>query len=224
MRAALIIVAIAVVVAVAPAAAAPAQLRLVDPTPVTLRGASFAPGERIEVHVKLGSKSAKRFVRGDASGRFLVRFAGFVYDRCHGALTVAAVGGRGTRAGFTLQPLDCPAEGRALAAAELVRSATTRSGLYGKVTRGPLTPVCMVGTPCSGPAAGVTLRFLRNGALVARAVTAKDGSYRVGLSPATYAVRLTSTPKVGRGLEPTSAHVAAGRWTRTDFSIDTGIR
>jgi hypothetical protein len=103
---------------------------------------------------------------------------------------------------------------------------TTRSGLFGKVTRGPLTPVCRAETPCYGPAADVTLRFLRDGALVRQATTTKDGSYRVALSPGTYDVRLTPPPRtrVGRGLEPNDAHVTAGRWTRTDFSIDTGIR
>ena len=102
---------------------------------------------------------------------------------------------------------------------------TTRSGLYGKVTRGPLTPVCRAETPCYGPAADFTLRFLRNGVLVREATTAKDGSYRVALSPGTYTVRAArSKTRVGRGLDPNDAQVIAGRWTRTDFSIDTGIR
>jgi hypothetical protein len=103
---------------------------------------------------------------------------------------------------------------------------TTRSGLFGKVTRGPLTPVCRAETPCYGPAADVTLRFLRHGVVAGRATTAKDGSYRIALTPGMYDVRLTppSRTRIGRGLEPNVAHVTAGRWTRTDFSIDTGIR
>jgi hypothetical protein len=103
---------------------------------------------------------------------------------------------------------------------------TTRSGLFGKVTRGPLTPVCTAETPCYGPAADVTLRFLRDGALVRQTTTAKDGSYRVALSPGAYVVGLTLPvrARVGRGIEPTDVHVVAGRFKRTDFSIDTGIR
>jgi hypothetical protein len=114
-----------------------------------------------------------------------------------------------------------------VASALVVPSAgtTTRSGLYGKVTRGPLTPVCRAEVPCYGPAADVTLRFLRNGVVAREATTAKDGTYRVALSPGAYVVRVAPLSKrAGRGLDPTDARVAAGRWTRTDFSIDTGIR
>jgi hypothetical protein len=98
------------------------------------------------------------------------------------------------------------------------------AGLYGKVTRGPLTPVCVAEKPCSGPAAGVTLRFMRNSAVVASAATAKDGSYRVVLQGGFYFVRTGSPPRIGRGLRPSSVRVAAGTWMRQNFSIDTGIR
>jgi hypothetical protein len=101
---------------------------------------------------------------------------------------------------------------------------TTGSGLYGKVTRGPLAPICVAEKPCSGPAAGVTLRFMRNSAVVASAVTAKDGSYRVVVRGGFYFVRTGSPPRIGRGLRPSSVRVAAGTWTRQNFSIDTGIR
>jgi hypothetical protein len=101
---------------------------------------------------------------------------------------------------------------------------TIGSGLYGKVTRGPLTPVCVAEKPCSEPAAGVTLRFLRSGTLVASVVTAKDGSYRVGLRPGAYAARISRQPRLGGGLRPSTVRVAAVGWTRQNFSIDTGIR
>jgi hypothetical protein len=110
MRVALVLAAVALGAA-APAFATTAQLRLADRAPLTLRGAGFDASERVEVRVKLGDDAAKRFVRADRTGRFLVRFAGLVYDRCHGALVVAAIGARGTRAGFSLQPLECPAHG-----------------------------------------------------------------------------------------------------------------
>ena len=41
------------------------------------------------------------------------------------------------------------------------------SGLHGVVMRGPTTPVCRVGVPCSEPAAGATIGFDRNGRRVA---------------------------------------------------------
>jgi hypothetical protein len=98
------------------------------------------------------------------------------------------------------------------------------SGLYGKVNRGPLTPICVAEKPCSGPAAGVTLRFMRSSTVVASAVTAKDGSYRVVLRGGSYFVRTGSPQRLGRSLRPSSVRVTAGTWTRQNFSIDTGIR
>jgi hypothetical protein len=103
-------------------------------------------------------------------------------------------------------------------------AATTASGLWGVVERGPITPVCMVGKPCSAPARNVTLVFLRSGRAIRRATTDGRGRYRVRLAPALYAVRLARPPRVGRGVEPARARVRAGRFVRVDFSIDTGIR
>jgi hypothetical protein len=103
-------------------------------------------------------------------------------------------------------------------------AATTGSGLYGKVMRGPVMPVCVAEKPCSGPAAGVRLEFLRNGVAVARAITARDGSYRVALRAGVYVVRTVIRPAIGRGLRPSSVHVLAHKWSRSNFSIDTGIR
>jgi hypothetical protein len=97
--------------------------------------------------------------------------------------------------------------------------ATTRgSGLYGTVTRGPITPVCVVGQPCDGPAAGVTLKFVRNGDVVGKVRTRSDGKYRIRLAPGSYSVR------GGRSLEPTHVTVPRGRFRHVNFSIDTGIR
>jgi hypothetical protein len=114
-----------------------------------------------------------------------------------------------------------------LAAAVAVSSAgaaTTSSGLRGLVTRGPITPVCVAGQSCDGPAKNVTLAFVRNGRVVRRTTTNELGRYRVALAPGLYAVRLQVKQRIGRGLQPTRAHVVAGRFRRLDFSIDTGIR
>jgi hypothetical protein len=107
-RLALAAVIVAASTAVASAAAATTHLRIVDRSPLTLRGLAFVAGERVAVKVRLGDRTTGRVARANAAGGFLVRFPGLVYDRCHGTLTVAATGSRGTRAGFTLQPLDCP--------------------------------------------------------------------------------------------------------------------
>src|SRR5205085_5151905 len=117
----------------------------------------------------------------------------------------------------------------ALAAAVAASSAgaaasTSSSGLRGLVTRGPITPVCVAGQPCSEPAKNVTLVFSRNSRVVRRARTNDQGRYRVALAPGLYAVRLTPKPSIGRGLEPVRARVMRARFRRLDFSIDTGIR
>jgi hypothetical protein len=117
----------------------------------------------------------------------------------------------------------------ALAAAVVASSAgaatgASSSGLRGLVTRGPITPVCVAGQPCSEPAKNVTLVFSRNGRVVRRARTNDRGRYRVALAPGLYAVRITPRPSIGRGLEPVRARVMRARFRRLDFAIDTGIR
>ena len=102
--------------------------------------------------------------------------------------------------------------------------ATTGSGLHGLVTRGPIMPVCMVDQPCDEPAANVRLVFLRNGVVVSRVRTNATGRYRVALAPGRYAVRLPGKPVLGRVVKPQTARVLRGRYSRVDFSIDTGIR
>ena len=94
------------------------------------------------------------------------------------------------------------------------------SGLYGTVTRGPITPVCRAGTPCSAPAPGAVLVFLRQGREEGRVRAQHDGAYRITLPSGTYAVRVVPA----RPLRPAAAWVRAGHFRHVDFSIDTGIR
>jgi hypothetical protein len=90
--------------------------------------------------------------------------------------------------------------------------------LWGTVTVGPLTPVCRVGTPCSGPAKRATLTFTRPGRVVS---TRTDGlgRYRLTLAAGTWSVRAS----VGMRTTPATVVVRAGTH-RTNFDIDTGIR
>lgn len=110
------------------------------------------------------------------------------------------------------------------AAAASAGASTPPSGLWGVVKRGPVTPVCIVEQPCYVPAKNTTLVFVRQGRVVRRATTNTKGRYRVRLPAGAYAVRLSVKPRIGRGLEPVRARVRAARFTRVDFSIDTGIR
>jgi hypothetical protein len=99
--------------------------------------------------------------------------------------------------------------------------AATRSGLYGTVMRGPITPVCVAEQPCDEPAAGAVLVFSQAGSGIAgRARVKANGSYRITLAAGTYTVRTRS----GRRIDPTTVRVRAGRFRNVDFSIDTGIR
>ena len=96
------------------------------------------------------------------------------------------------------------------------------SGLQGTVTRGPITPVCQVGRPCSAPAKGVVLVFRRSGG-ERRARTDSAGRYRIALTPGLWSVSLTRTG-IGYRLTPVRVRVDAGRFRVVNLSIDTGIR
>jgi hypothetical protein len=84
------------------------KVRLVDPTPVTLRGLNFRPLERVTISLSLGATDARRVIRAGEAGQFLTVFPKLRYDRCHGALAVKAVGSYGSRVSWKVAPLDCP--------------------------------------------------------------------------------------------------------------------
>lgn len=106
----------------------------------------------------------------------------------------------------------------------LLALALLAGGLHGTVTRGPVTPVCVAGVPCSEPAAGAVLVFERDGRVAARVRVGPAGRYAVKLAPGVYAVRTAARARIGSGLRPRLVHVVRGRSLRVDFSIDTGIR
>jgi hypothetical protein len=97
------------------------------------------------------------------------------------------------------------------------------SGLHGIVTRGPTQPVCQIGVPCSAPAVGAVLVF-SHGSFTVQVRTGAGGRYSVRLAPGVYTVRVSPTPKIGRGIEPRDVRVTRSVFSRVDFSIDTGIR
>ena len=97
------------------------------------------------------------------------------------------------------------------------------TGLHGVVTRGPTTPVCEIGTPCSEPAVGATLAFAQSGRVVLRVKSGKGGRYAVRLAPGLYAVRLVPAQRIG-GMKPVQVRVRRGVDARVNFAIDTGIR
>jgi hypothetical protein len=103
---------------------------------------------------------------------------------------------------------------------------STGNGLSGIVKKGPITPVCRVGTPCDAPAQA-TLRFSRSTSSGTKlyAVRSKaNGAYRIALPSGYYTVTTKERIGVDRNLRPRRVHVRGGHWDRVNFFIDTGIR
>jgi hypothetical protein len=111
----------------------------------------------------------------------------------------------------------------ALVTAGPAAPAVPKSGIRGVVIKSPTRPVCEEGVPCSAPAAGVKLAFLRGGVRVAIATTSKAGTYRVVLRPGTYVVRSLRKLPLG-GFPPRTVRVRQGCFTVANLEIDTGIR
>jgi hypothetical protein len=108
--------------------------------------------------------------------------------------------------------------GLALAAPAAAQAPT---GLFGNVTRGPISPVCRVGYPCDAPAKGATFLIQRNGHAT-WVHTSSTGHYRIRLKPGRY---LVTTGNFGPGsIKPSSVRVPASGYARVNFTIDTGIR
>lgn len=103
-------------------------------------------------------------------------------------------------------------------------SATTASGLKGRVMRGPIQPVCRVNEPCDEPARNTKLHFYRSGKLLKSATTNQQGWYRILLRPGQYTVRTNRPSRLEKVPDPARVRVPTGRVKRVDFQIDTGIR
>jgi hypothetical protein len=111
----------------------------------------------------------------------------------------------------------------ALLVASLDASAAGPAGIRGTVVKSPITPVCRQEIPCSAPAPGVLVLFLRGGVGVASATTSASGRYRVVLAPGVYVVRAIRRPVIGSS-KPRTVRVLPGRFVVANFAIDTGIR
>lgn len=84
-------------------------------------------------------------------------------------------------------------------------------------------PVCRAGVPCEAPAPGVTLVFSRSGDTMGTTKTRADGSYRILLPAAIYAVT-TDQKHFGRTPFPHRIKIRLAHVDKLDFRIDTGIR
>jgi len=84
-------------------------LRLVDATPLTVRGANFDPAEHVSVTARGSSQqqSAKHVVRAGPAGGFLVQFPTIDANDCHG-FAISAIGSDGSRATLARKAGECP--------------------------------------------------------------------------------------------------------------------
>jgi hypothetical protein len=102
--------------------------------------------------------------------------------------------------------------------------AVALSGLTGLVTRGPITPVCRIDTPCDEPASRVVLAFTNTRGATFTTRTTDTGRYRITLAPGRYRVRTRQPSLFERVPKPSEVVVPRGRYARVNFTIDTGIR
>ena len=102
-------------------------------------------------------------------------------------------------------------------------STAATSGAYGFATLLNSRPVCIEGRPCDRPAAGLVLRFSRDGRVVGRATTDRAGYYAVRLPRGVYAVSIAPGYQ-RRGIAPRTLRVLPGRRVRVDFAIDMRLQ
>ena len=102
-------------------------------------------------------------------------------------------------------------------------SAAPASGVFGFATLLNSRPVCVEGRPCDRPAAGLVLRFSREGRVVGRATTDRAGYYAVRLPRGVYAVSIAPGYQ-RRGITPRTVRILQGTRARVDFEIDLRLQ
>lgn len=104
-------------------------------------------------------------------------------------------------------------------------SPNPESGIEGVITIGPIHGGPMrEGEPNSRPFPNAAFVVRRGTAEVASFETDADGKYRVALPPGQYEVLARNqTSKIGHW-GPFPVDISAGKWTRADFTCDSGMR
>lgn len=99
--------------------------------------------------------------------------------------------------------------------------------LIGRIVRGPTSPISGPGVPAPPPppVAGAELKVLNaHGAVVAAVRSGTDGNFQVTLPAGQYRVERGSGLGGRTKNLPAKVTIHAGRQTRLDILIDTGIR
>lgn len=114
----------------------------------------------------------------------------------------------------------------ALTACSITPTPDSTSGVYGRVTIGPVCPVVQVGKDCPDKPYQATLSILTaSGDKVTRIVTDADGNFRANLAPGSYILR-PETPQ-NQPLPHAQEQqftVTAGKFTEIPVTYDSGIR
>jgi hypothetical protein len=132
--------------------------------------------------------------------------------------------GREEYAGSIVRAFVAIVSAAAFLLASSTSAGTSTPNVRGKVTRGPVLPVCMEGRSCDAPAPGIVLVFSRAGQEVKRLRTGVGGRFAVQLEPGSYQVRALRRPLVGGGITPARFRVQAGATVSLRLHLDTGIR
>jgi hypothetical protein len=104
---------VALVSAATPEPAPAAALRIIDRDPLSFKGEHFKPGERVRLVVTLKHTTRIHKVHVGAAGTFMTAFAGLVWQRRDGNLTVHATGSHGSHVEFTVLALHSTHSARA---------------------------------------------------------------------------------------------------------------
>ena len=130
-----------------------------------------------------------------------------------------------TSVGAVNAPFDALFGGTIPANTPLIGACPSDSGIAGTISEGPITPVCRGDLPCDGPLVATLIATDERGIEVARATSASDGSYRLGLLPGSYAV---IPQQLDRGpfpaVQAVQVTVPEDAYLTVDISYDTGIR
>jgi len=101
--------------------------------------------------------------------------------------------------------------------------APVTTGLTGTITRGPITPVCSVGVPCSAPIAG-SFSVMQGTNTVATFTSDSAGHFTVMIRPGDYTIVPADASVMGPLRQAKPVTVGATGLTTVQIEFDTGIR
>ena len=100
-----------------------------------------------------------------------------------------------------------------------------RGRVAGQVHLGPMCPVETQASPCPDqPLSDATIEAVKDGSVIATAVTDAEGRFSIELEAGDYAVRVALGTDPARSSQPVEVTVRVGEATSIDLTVDSGIR